>query len=146
MEIDITGWGLALAGGVLIGTAATILLYFNHRTCGISGMFHAMIGLHEPVGERWWRTAFVAGVIGGGMLVYSVEPGRFAAGPSSNVAYLIAAGLFTGVGTRMANGCTSGHGVCGISRLSGRSIVATLIYIGFGAATVVALRALGITS
>lgn len=142
MEIDITGWGLALAGGMLIGGAATLFLLFNRRIMGISGIWAGLVGLRTPAAERGWRLAFVIGTVAGGALVFAVAPQQFGAPPSSNPAVLVAAGLAVGVGTRMGGGCTSGHGVCGISRLSGRSIVATLAYVGSGMAAVTALRAL----
>lgn len=142
MELDITGWGLALAGGMLIGTAATLFLFTHHRIMGISGMWSALIGLHTPAADRVWRLAFVAGVVAGGLLVLWVAPGQFGPPPSSHPAVLVGAGLLVGIGTRMARGCTSGHGVCGVSRLSGRSIVATLTFTVSGIATVVVARAL----
>lgn len=142
MEMDITGWGLALAGGMLIGGAATLFLLFNRRIMGISGIWSGLIGLHTPKGDRLWRLAFVAGVVGGGAFVLAVAPGQFGPPPSTDPAVLVAAGLAVGVGTRMAGGCTSGHGVCGVSRLSGRSIVATLTFTISGMAAVAALSAL----
>lgn len=142
MEIDITGWGLALAGGMLIGTAATVFLFTNQKIMGISGIWNGLIGLHTPMADRIWRLAFVLGVVAGGGIVLAVAPQQFGPPPSSNPAVLVAAGLLVGIGTRMGRGCTSGHGVCGISRLSGRSIVATLTFTVSGMVTVAVARLL----
>ena len=131
-----TPWS-ALAGGVLIGSAAAMLLLLNGRIAGISGIVG---GLLRPVrGDLGWRVAFIAGLLGA-PLVYAL----FAVLPQPQIdashAALLAAGLLVGVGTRFGGGCTSGHGVCGISRLSVRSLVATLAFMGAGFVTVFVLR------
>lgn len=135
MPID---WIMGLAGGVLIGTAAALYLLVNGRIMGASGIIG---GLVDGSGRSDWqeRAALIAGLF--------AVPGiaAFAMGGSethltSNWAIIIAAGLLVGVGTRLANGCTSGHGVCGISRLSLRGIVATAFYIGAGGLTVVLFK------
>jgi len=131
-------WIMGLAGGVLIGTAAAIFLLVNGRIMGASGIIG---GLVDGSGRQDWieRAALITGLL--------IVPGiaAFAVGGSEthlsgNWLVLIAAGLLVGVGTRMANGCTSGHGVCGISRLSLRGIVATAFYIGAGGLTVVLFK------
>jgi len=127
----------ALAGGLLIGLAAAILVLFNGRIAGISGILG---GLLRPVrGDTGWRIAFIAGLLGA-PLAYRV----FSALPSLQVdasyGLLVAAGLLVGVGTRYGSGCTSGHGVCGLSRLSPRSLVATITFMGAGVAVVFVLR------
>lgn len=127
----------ALAGGLLIGLAAAILVLFNGRIAGISGILG---GLLRPVrGDIGWRIAFIAGLLGA-PLAYRV----FQALPSIQVdagyGALVAAGLLVGVGTRYGSGCTSGHGVCGLSRLSPRSLVATITFMGAGFAVVFMLR------
>ena len=130
-------WMYGLLGGLLIGTAAALFLLLNGRVMGASGLLG---GLIDGSGRSNWaeRLAFVAGLI--------LFPGFIALGTgastniTSNLSILVIAGLLVGIGTRMANGCTSGHGVCGISRFSLRGIVATLFYIGAGAVTVLALR------
>lgn len=131
-----TPWS-AVAGGALIGLAAALFLLLNGRIAGISGVLG---GLLKPVsGDIAWRVAFVLGLVGA-PLVY----GRFAALPVPQIdagnAALIAAGLLVGVGTRYGGGCTSGHGVCGLSRLSPRSLVATACFMGMGFATVSLIR------
>lgn len=131
-----TPW-TALAGGLLIGFAAAMLLLLNGRIAGISGIAG---GLLKPVrGDVAWRAAFIAGLVGA-PLVYAL----FAALPAMEVdagyGTLVAAGLLVGVGTRYGSGCTSGHGVCGLSRLSLRSLVATATFMGAGFATVFLVR------
>ena len=127
----------AMAGGVLIGIAAAMFALLNGRIAGISGVLG---GLLRPVrGDSAWRMAFVLGLVGA-PLVYLL----FAALPRPQIdagyGALILAGLLVGVGTRYGSGCTSGHGVCGLSRLSPRSLVATLAFMGAGFATVFATR------
>lgn len=131
-----TPW-TALAGGVLIGIAAAMLVLLNGRVAGISGIVG---GLLRPArGDAGWRLAFVLGLVGAPM-VYAL----FAAWPAPQIdagsGTLIAAGLLVGVGTRYGGGCTSGHGVCGLSRLSARSLVATLVFMGAGFAVVFITR------
>jgi uncharacterized membrane protein YedE/YeeE len=131
-----TPWS-ALAGGALIGLAAALFVLLNGRIAGISGILG---GLLRPVrGDIAWRLAFLAGLIGA-PLVY----GLFAPLPQPHIeagtGWLIAAGLLVGVGTRYGAGCTSGHGVCGLSRLSPRSLVATLAFMAAGFVTVYLLR------
>ena len=131
-----TPW-TALAGGLLIGLAAALFVLLNGRIAGISGIVG---GLLRPVrGDIGWRIAFVAGLIGAPLvyaLVATVPAPRIDAGTGT----LALAGLLVGVGTRYGAGCTSGHGVCGLSRLSPRSLVATLAFMGAGFATVFAMR------
>lgn len=127
----------ALAGGLLIGLASTIFILFNGRSAGISGILG---GLLRPArGDIGWRVAFLAGIIGA-PLVYSF----FAPVPEvqidADTVTLVAAGLLVGAGTRYASGCTSGHGVCGVSRMSPRSLVATGIFMVAGFATVFIVR------
>ena len=127
----------ALAGGVLIGIAAAMFLLLNGRIAGISGVLG---GLLRPLrGDVAWRGAFVLGLVGAPLvyLLFAVLPR-----PQIDAGYgtLILAGLLVGVGTRYGSGCTSGHGVCGISRLSPRSLVATLAFMGTGFATVFVTR------
>ena len=144
MTIDwtaFTPWHAA-AGGVVIGIAAAMFVLFNGRIAGISGILG---GLLEPArGDIGWRIAFVAGLVGA-PLVYAL----FAAVPTTEIdagnAALVVAGLLVGIGTRYGSGCTSGHGVCGISRLSPRSLVATATFMAAGFATVfVARHVLGV--
>ncbi|MCK9991264.1 MAG: YeeE/YedE family protein [Rugosibacter sp.] len=139
MTIDtlhFTPWA-ALIGGMLIGTAAALLMLINGRIAGVSGIVG---GLLRPVpGSTLWRFAFVFG-----LLVSPMVFGLFAPLPpiqlDSGYPLLIVAGLLVGMGARYGAGCTSGHGICGISRLSPRSILATLLFMLTGMATVFVVR------
>ena len=127
----------ALAGGLLIGLAASALVLLNGRIAGISGIVG---GLLQPVrGDVGWRAAFIVGLVAAPLLY-----GLFSALPSLRIdagwGALIAAGLLVGVGTRYGSGCTSGHGVCGLSRASPRSLAATAVFIAGGVATVFVAR------
>jgi uncharacterized protein len=133
----------ALAGGALIGVSAALLMLLNGRIAGVSGVF---AGLLDPLAsDRGWRAAFVVGLIAAplsaALLGYAVEKPQL---PPSFVIIAIA-GLLVGFGTRLSSGCTSGHGVCGIARLSPRSLVATAIFMAT-AIIVVALMRHGIGS
>jgi uncharacterized membrane protein YedE/YeeE len=139
MHIDwthFTPWH-ALAGGMLIGVASVLFVLFNGRIAGISGIAGGL--LRPRRGDLDWRLAFIGGLVLAPALwslVAALPQARIDAGYGS----LIAAGLLVGVGTRYAGGCTSGHGVCGLSRLSPRSLVATLSFMAAGFATVFVLR------
>lgn len=119
-------WLTALLGGVLIGSSATLLLAFNGRIAGISGMINGAITFTK--GEAW-RWIFILGMLLGGVLYEYVLP--LPPTPKSTFAPLamIIGGFLVGFGTRMGSGCTSGHGVCGLGRLSTRSLVAVLIFL-----------------
>ncbi len=133
MQIDwthFTPWA-SLAGGILIGVAATMLVLLNGRIAGISGIVGGLLAPRRA--DVAWRVAFVAGLLAAplAMASYAQAP-RIDAG----VGTLVAAGLLVGLGTSYGSGCTSGHGVCGLSRLSPRSLVATLAFMAAGMATV----------
>ena len=130
---------MALGGGVLIGAASLLLMYGTGRIAGISGI---VAGLANPV-DRNWRASFVAGLLGGGGLMFLIAPQWFANNTGVALPVIAVAGVLVGIGTRLGSGCTSGHGVCGVSRFSGRSIVATLTFIGTGVITVTAIRIFG---
>lgn len=131
-----TPWS-SLAGGMLIGLAAALLVLFNGRIAGISGVLG---GLLKPVrGEVGWRAAFIAG-LAGAPLVYALFSALPALQIDAGYLALTVAGLLVGIGTRYGSGCTSGHGVCGLSRLSARSLVATATFMGAGFVTVYVLR------
>lgn len=143
MTIDwnnFTPWA-SLAGGVMIGLASVLFLLFNGKIAGISGMVG---GLLRPLhGEVLWRCAFIAGIVVAPLLFGMVRP---LPDVEIDAGYplLVAAGLLVGIGTRYGSGCTSGHGVCGLSRRSPRSIVATVAFMVSGFATVfIARHALG---
>ena len=124
----------SLIGGMLIGLSAALLLLFDGKIAGISGIVG---GVLNPVkDDTLWRLVFVAGLLTGGGLFHQVSPQSFAIEISRSTSALILAGLLVGFGTRLGNGCTSGHGVCGISRLSTRSILATATFMATGIATV----------
>lgn len=126
---------LATVGGALIGIAAGSFLILSGRIAGISGVLG---GLLTPTrGDAGWRFGFVGGLIAGGVGLALVYPAAFPAVIDTPSVQLVAAGLFVGFGTRLGSGCTSGHGVCGIARLSPRSLVATASFMAAGAATVV---------
>ena len=139
MSIDwnaFTPWS-ALAGGAIIGIAAAMLVLLNGRIAGISGIVG---GLLKPArGDVGWRVAFILG-LAGAPLVYTLLSA--VPRPQIDASYLAlaVAGLLVGVGTRYGAGCTSGHGVCGLSRLSPRSLVATAVFMSAGFATVFVVR------
>jgi uncharacterized membrane protein YedE/YeeE len=131
----------ALAGGALIGLAASALLILNGRVAGISGIVG---GLVRPQRGEWeWRAAFAAGLLAGGLALLALAPSSIGA-PPRPLAALVAAGLLVGFGARLGGGCTSGHGVCGLSRLSRRSLVATLTFMAAGVAAATLARAAGL--
>lgn len=127
----------ALLGGVLIGLAVAALLLLNGRVAGISGI---LAGIASPDrADRKWRVLFVLGLLAGGLVARVVAPEALGAiGGSTPV--LVFAGVLVGLGTRLAGGCTSGHGVCGVSRLSPRSVVATAIFMGTAGVVVFLVR------
>lgn len=131
-------WVTALAGGVLIGLAATLLLWLNGRVAGVSGVLGGL--LPPKPGEVAWRVAFVAGLIATGGLYMAFVPGAPLPRTGFPPAGLAAAGLLVGFGTRMGNGCTSGHGVCGLGRLSPRSLAAVLTFMATAIATTFVVR------
>ena len=117
----------ALLGGALIGAAATLLLWLNGRLAGISGILWRLF--FAKSGDVLWRVLFLMGVVGGAALYYAVFGGAPAARATFPAGLLVVAGFLVGYGTSLGNGCTSGHGVCGLGRLSLRSLVATLIFL-----------------
>ncbi len=120
----------AVFGGALIGLAASLLLLANGKISGISGIVAGAISAQR--GEFWWRIFFLGGLISGGLILQIFEPEVFKVTTRALPWDYIIAGLLVGFGTLMGNGCTSGHGVCGISRLSPRSLMATFTFIVFG--------------
>ena len=127
METTFTPYS-ALAGGVLIGLAASALLYFNGRIAGISGMFHGTLRKQHQL----WQFLFLLGLVIGALLYFYLGQQPMPVRQGFPVTALIFGGLLVGAGTRLGSGCTSGHGICGISRGSWRSISATLIFMGTG--------------
>jgi uncharacterized membrane protein YedE/YeeE len=139
MTIDWAGftpWA-SLAGGAVIGLAAALFVLFNGRIAGISGILGGL--LQWPKGDVAWRAAFLLGLVAA-PAVYGLFAPLPAVQVDAGTATLIIAGLLVGIGTRYGSGCTSGHGVCGLSRLSPRSLVATGAFMAAGFATVFAVR------
>ena len=137
---EFTPWA-SLAGGALIGLSAAMLIVLLGRVAGISGMAGALLQLPTWSSlQQWgWRLAFMLGLVAA-PLVWQIFAPLPAMQMPSNPLVIIAAGLLVGFGTRMGSGCTSGHGVCGLSRLSMRSLAATLAFMASGAATVFVVR------
>ncbi|MEO1174620.1 MAG: YeeE/YedE family protein [Myxococcota bacterium] len=128
-----------LLGGVLIGLASAMVLLFQGRIAGISGILGTVLGPWN-VKENGWRLLFLAGLVAGGFAMTLLLPERFPSDSVRPLSVTAIAGVIVGFGTRLGSGCTSGHGVCGMSRLSGRSIAATGVFMAAGALTVFAAR------
>jgi hypothetical protein len=128
----------ALIGGALIGLAAALLWWALGRIAGVSNILGGV--LMEPANDNYWRVAFIAGLLVSGFGAMLLIPHAVHFELNAGAGQLLLAGLLVGFGTQMGAGCTSGHGVCGIGRLSARSIVATLCFIGSGMATVFVLK------
>jgi uncharacterized membrane protein YedE/YeeE len=128
----------SLVGGILIGLSASLLLLLHGRIAGISGIVGESLNARRD--ELAWRLLFLAGLLAGGTLMAFIKPAAFPSRLPASPALLIAAGLLVGFGTRLGSGCTSGHGVCGLGRLSKRSLAATAIFMLTGAATVFVFR------
>ena len=139
MTIDwnaFTPW-TALAGGVLIGLAAALFALFNGRITGISGV---IAGLLKPIkGDVAWRASFVGGLLAA-PLMYALMADPPTLQIDAGLGAIAVAGLLVGIGTRYGSGCTSGHGVCGLSRMSPRSLAATAAFMGAGFVTVFVTR------
>lgn len=121
---------LAAAGGILIGIASVLLLWLNGRIAGISGIMNGAFS--KQWNESGWRVAFVLGLVAGGFFYQWVTGAALIERTDFPTSLTIAAGLLVGYGTRLGSGCTSGHGICGISRLSLRSIAATMTFVLVG--------------
>jgi len=126
----------ALAGGVLIGAASVWLLVANGRIAGVSGILHGLFA--QPPADRWWRAAFIAGLIVAGFAWHAFA----GAAPRENTSFVWAAvaGALVGFGTRVGGGCTSGHGVCGLGRFSLRSLAAVMAFMATGMAATFVMR------
>jgi uncharacterized membrane protein YedE/YeeE len=127
---------------MIIGLAVSIMLLFNGRVTGISGIINGLFSLQKN--DTLWRLTFIFGLFIGGILVKEVIPTAFTGGLTTPTWTVVVAGLLVGFGTIMGSGCTSGHGVCGISRLSIRSILSTVTFIAAGVLAVLVLRKLGV--
>ena len=134
-----TPWA-SLSGGVILGIASAIFILVNGRILGISGILGGL--LPPKAGDTTWRIAFLLGFAAAPTVFHAVVPAQYIVAPRIDATALmvVVAGLLVGIGTRYASGCTSGHGVCGLSRLSPRSLVATASFMGAGFATVYVMR------
>lgn len=142
MTIDwanFTPWA-SLSGGILLGVASAFFILVNGRVLGISGILGGL--LPPKTGDAGWRIAFLLGMLAAPLVYGLVAPEGFVQAPTIDAGFatIVAAGLLVGLGTRYGSGCTSGHGVCGLSRLSPRSLVATLAFMGAGFVMVFVVR------
>lgn len=131
---------MAAAGGALIGLSAVLLLWMNGRIAGISGIFNGIFS--RSWSEAGWRIAFVLGLFTGGLVFQLLSHEPLIERSDYPLWATVSAGLLVGFGTRMGSGCTSGHGICGISRLSPRSIAATMLFVAVGMAVATTLSVL----
>lgn len=129
---------LSFTGGILIGLAAIALLYFNGRIAGLSGIVG---GLLQPnSGDVAWRATFIIGLLCGAVLIRLFHPEAMQIRIDVSLPAVVLGGLLVGIGTRIGNGCTSGHGVCGVGRLAPRSMVASAVFLIFAMATTYLIR------
>jgi len=137
--VNFTPWA-SLSGGILLGLAAAFFILVNGRVLGISGILGGL--LPPKAGDAGWRIAFLLGMLAAPLTYGLLAPAGFVQAPriDADFATIVVAGLLVGLGTRYGSGCTSGHGVCGLSRLSPRSLVATLAFMGAGFAMVFVVR------
>ncbi len=126
-----------LVGGLLLGSATALLLWLNGRLAGISGIVGGIV--NPKSGDAGWRVVFVAGILLG-TFVSTLMAGGGLVQVETSLPVLVGAGLLVGFGTRLGSGCTSGHGLCGLSRLSRRSVAATLVFFGVAMFTVFLVR------
>jgi uncharacterized membrane protein YedE/YeeE len=134
----------SLTGGIILGIASAVFILINGRILGISGILG---GLMPPkLGDTFWRISFLLGLFVAPTVFHAVVPAPYITAPRIDATdmMVVIAGLLVGIGTRYASGCTSGHGVCGLSRLSPRSLVATVSFMGTGFAVVYVMRHLAI--
>lgn len=127
-----------LIGGAVIGIAVSLMLYFNGRVTGVSGIISG--ALIRPQGDSAWRLNFILGLGLGGLVLKFFYPHALSSQLDRDLPWIIAAGLMVGFGTVMGSGCTSGHGICGLSRFSPRSFVATIVFMAFGIISATAFR------
>ena len=137
--VNFTPWA-SLSGGILLGLASAFFILVNGRVLGISGIVGGL--LPPKSGDAGWRIAFLLGMLAAPLVYGLLVPAGYVKAPTidADFATIVAAGLLVGLGTRYGSGCTSGHGVCGLSRLSPRSLVATLAFMGAGFAMVFVVR------
>lgn len=139
MIIDHQAWAMALLGGGMIGASAVLLMAAQGRIAGISGILAGALDLRGPADERRWRLAFLAGLVLAPEILHAT--GHLARPTvTADMTLLVVGGLLVGFGTRLGGGCTSGHGICGLARLSPRSMVAVPVFMVAAAATVFGMR------
>ena len=138
--MELHGVVMAILGGALIGGAASGLLWLLGRVAGISSIVGGLV--RPTAGETGWKLAFLMGLVLGGLLLAQGAPDVFGVPTGRSLPALGVAGVLVGLGTRIGSGCTSGHGVCGLTRLSVRSLVATCVFMGVGMGTATGLRLL----
>lgn len=134
-------WAYGLLGGSLIGLSAAVLFLTTGRIAGISGILGGLL-LDRAQGQRAWRVLFISGLLIGPVIAGALGIAQIGSA-ASNWGGLVVAGLLVGFGTRLGNGCTSGHGICGLARFSKRSFAATMTFMGFGFLTVYVMGQLG---
>ncbi len=137
--VHFTPWS-SLTGGIVLGIASALFILINGRILGISGILGGL--LPPKIGDTSWRIAFLLGMFAAPTVFHAVVPAEYITAPRIEATewMIVVAGLLVGVGTRYASGCTSGHGVCGLSRLSPRSLVATASFMSAGFVTVYVVR------
>lgn len=131
--LEVVPWS-SLIGGMLLGVSATVLLLINGKIAGISGVINGLISPKD--GEFSWRLLFFAGMVLGGLLSVALLGVQVPNTEGISFSLIVVAGVLVGLGTRLANGCTSGHGICGIGRLSKRSVIATCVFMLVAGVTV----------
>lgn len=131
--LEVVPWS-SLFGGMLLGVSATLLLLINGKIAGISGVINGLISPKD--GEFSWRLLFFAGMVLGGLLSVALLGVQVPNTEGISFSLIVVAGVLVGLGTRLANGCTSGHGICGIGRLSKRSVIATCVFMLVAGVTV----------
>ena len=129
---------MSVLGGLLVGLAAGVVLVANGRVAGVSGMVSS--SFRPRTGDNSWQVVFLLGLIAGGALLTWIDPAALPVGKVGPAYLMILAGLFVGFGARLSGGCTSGHGLCGVGCLSGRSTIATITFMAAGALTVYITR------
>lgn len=135
-------WINALVGGLIIGVSVSLMLLTNGRVTGISGILSG--ALSTPNKDSSWRWSFLGGLFVGGLVMFSANPSYFENTLNNSLPVTAIAGLLVGFGTVLGSGCTSGHGVCGISRFSIRSLVATIAFMIAGILAVTVFRNIGV--
>lgn len=142
METLISSFGTAFLGGLLIGLSALLMLFFNGRILGVSGILGGI--LNPNTRSELWRYLFFSGILLGGVILQLVLPNAFENTLERSDFLLVVGGVLVGWGTRLGSGCTSGHGICGVSRFSPRSLLATMTFMLLGFITVWFLRRWGL--